>query len=380
MSSNMNLLVVNRGSSSIKCSLYRFSQKPEHFSAPFWEAKQEASLHENTEKLLDLLLEPLWKRIAQEEIDLIAHRVVHGGRKYRETVLIDDAVEKEIEHLAELAPLHNLANLQGIKSLRKRFPNKRHVAVFDTAFHHTLSQKAKVYPGPYRWYEEGIERFGFHGISFQYCARRALQVLNGSQENTKLIVCHLGSGASLCAVKEGKSIDTTMGFTPLEGVMMDTRSGTIDPGILLYLLQEKKISCDAIYHDLYHNSGLLGISGASEDMRIILKKASEGDERSQLALDLYIHRLNACLGSMIASLQGVDAVIFTGGIGENAPLIRERVCSNFSFLNVDLDLTQNALATHEDRILSNPSSKVRVLLIHTQEAFEIARECTLKFL
>lgn len=368
----MNILVVNRGSSSIKCSVYQFEKIPEHFVEPFWEGKKEISFKDSKEKPLDTLLEPLWEKISKEHIDLIGHRVVHGGRKYRESVLIDDDVEKEIENLKELAPLHNMANLQGIKRMREVLPEIPQVAVFDTAFHRTLPLHSAIYPGPYSWYEKNeIERFGFHGISFQYCTRRATRLTKCS----KLVLCHLGSGASLCAVKEKKSIDTTMGFTPLEGLMMDTRSGTIDPGILLYLLQEKKISAEKLYDDLYHQSGLLGISGISEDMRAILKSVENGDEKAILALNLYIHRLNSYIGAMVASLQGIDALVFTGGIGENVPLIRKKVCENFSFLGLELNPEKNEIQENVDRILSYPEAKVQVILIHTQEAFEIAREC-----
>jgi acetate kinase len=261
-----------------------------------------------------------------------------------------------------------LADLEGIEILQQLFPKIPQVAVFDTAFHHTLPASASVYPGPYEWVKEGIQRYGFHGISFQYCTRRASAILGKVPE--KMVICHLGSGASLCAVKNGKSVDTTMGFTPLEGLMMDTRSGTVDPGILLYLLKKKTLK--ELSQELYEKSGLLGLSGVSSDMRDVLEKAAQSNKQASLAIDVYIHRLVSSIGSMIATLSGIDALVFTAGIGENAPLIRERVCSQFSFLGVHLSQQQ---PTSEDRVLSSPDAKVKVLLIHTKEAFEIAREC-----
>ena len=355
----MKILVLNRGSSSIKCSLYTFSEFPQHLQAPLWEKVDEESSLERFQSLLP-----------DQEIDCIGHRIVHGGKKYKESVVIDANVKAEIRELADLAPLHNLADLEGIEILEKRFPGKPQIAVFDTAFHHTLSDAAKIYPGPYGWVEMGIQRYGFHGISFQYCSKRAAEILG--ENSHRIVICHLGSGASLCAVKNGKSLDTTMGFTPLEGLMMDTRSGSVDPGILLYLL--KKGQCiDELSRKLYEESGLLGISGISSDMRDLLKKTEEGDRRAALAIDIYVHRLTAMIGSMVASLGGVDALVFTAGIGENASLIRQRVCDRLLFLGIDLAKTEHN--TPEDHILSGSNSKVKVLVIHTQEAFEIAREC-----
>jgi acetate kinase len=397
----MNIFVLNRGSSSIKCDLYQF-----HKGVPSlaWEAQiqwknlfdhptlsvtngkgirysepvKEATAALALEHLISLLTEGKAAVLKSlDEVDAIGHRIVHGGRWFTESVLITPEVKEKIRGLGKLALLHNLFELEGIEILEKHFPKTLQVAAFDTAFHHTLSKAAQIYPGPYRWYEEGIWRYGFHGMSFQYCSKRAAETLKKDPKRLKMVICHLGSGASLCAVKEGKSVDTTMGFTPLDGLMMDTRCGSIDPGIILYLLEKQ--SKEEISRELYHDSGLLGLSGISSDMRDILEKSLEGQARASLAFEVYLHRLNAMIGSMIASLQGVDALIFTAGIGENASLLRKRVCENFSFLGVALDRAQNEGSHQEDCIISAADSKVDVLLIHTQEALEIAREC-LKFL
>ncbi|MBS0652361.1 MAG: acetate kinase [Verrucomicrobia bacterium] len=398
----MNIFILNRGSSSIKCYLYRFENAPETTTQAIWEAIvqwknnfeeptvsiKDAQGNELSERIKENNASASLKRVLEflvkgetaalqslDEIDAVGHRIVHGGNFFSESVLITPDVKEKIRQLAELAPLHNLPELEGIETLEKLLPKKPQIAVFDTAFHHTLPQEAHVYPGPYGWYEDGIRRYGFHGISFQYCAQRAEEILNGKGNNLRTVICHLGSGASLCAVKEGKSIDTTMGFTPLEGLMMDTRSGTIDPGIILHFLEKKKKSADAIANELYKGSGLLGLSGTSSDMRDIIEMNLEGNARAKLAFDVYLHRLNAMIGSMVASLQGIDLLIFTAGIGENASLLRKRVCEAFSFLGVKLDFEQNERNPREDCVLSASDSKVQVLLIHTQEAFEIAREC-----
>lgn len=354
----MKILVLNRGSSSIKCSLYEFSSFPREFVQPLWE-----------ENIDSLNLQKI-RCLSKEKIDCIGHRIVHGGRKFQTSVRITSRVKNEIRKLADLAPLHNLADLEGIAFMEHLFPNVPQIAVFDTAFHHTLPLKTALYPGPYRWYEEGIQRYGFHGMSFQYCSKKASEIIG--KKIGKIVICHLGSGASLCAVRNGKSVDTTMGFTPLEGLMMDTRSGTVDPGILLYLLKHKQKTVDTLSRELYEKSGLLGLSGFSSDMREVLANATKG--RAKLAVDVYVHRLTSLIGSMVASLSGIDALVFTAGIGENAPLIRKRVCKNLSFLGIELSDQKNQRGG-KDAVLSGKRSKVDVLLIHTQEAFEIAREC-----
>ncbi|MBS0648010.1 MAG: acetate kinase [Verrucomicrobia bacterium] len=393
----MKIFVLNRGSSSIKCYLYDITHAKT--VDPLWKAHLEwknnfekanlkitSSKGDHSEPVhaadpaeaLRHLINFLYQGKAAvlnsiDEIDVIGHRIVHGGKYFKESVLIDAEVKEKIRLLSDLAPLHNLPELEGIEILQKLFKKIPQIAVFDTAFHHTLPESAKIYPGPYQWYEEGIQRYGFHGISFQYCSKRAADILK--RDPGKMVICHLGSGASLCAVKKGKSIDTTMGFTPLEGLMMDTRSGSIDPGIILHLLAKKKKSAEEISKELYDQSGLLGLSGSSSDMRDILEKSIKGNVRALIALDVYLHRLNALIGAMVAGLKGLDTLVFTAGIGENAPFIREKVCEVFSFLGLKLDKTKNEQISIEDSELSAPDSKIKVLLIHTQEAFEIACEC-----
>lgn len=338
----MKILVLNQGSSSLKCSIFDFSANPQEYIKPAWETKIE------WKNIQESKARKLRAHLKGKSIDCIGHRIVHGGNKYKKSALIDEHVKKEIWRLSDLAPLHNRADLEGIEILENLFPDKPQIAVFDTAFHHTLPLAAAIYPGPYKWVQMEIQRYGFHGISYQYCSQKAAQMLGKMPE--RMVICHLGSGASLCAVKKGKSIDTTMGFTPLEGLMMDTRSGTVDPGILLYLLKKKKVS--ALSRELYEKSGLLGLSGISSDMRDVLEKAKQGHMRAHLAIDVYIHRLTSLIGSMVASLGGLDVLVFTAGIGENAPQVREETTKRLSFLG-----------------------PFKVLIIQTQEAFEIAREC-----
>lgn len=389
----MKILVLNCGSSSIKSSLYDLKIS----SNPLWEARiqwkntfekprlfiktvkgieHSQIVKEKTSKaalkqLIPLLYQGKFAVIKSlHEIKAIGHRIVHGGADFHESTLITPLVKKKIQSLSTLAPLHNLSELEGVTVLEGFFKKTPQIAVFDTAFHSTLSNAAKTYPGPYKWIKEGIVRYGFHGTSFKYCLERASFF---NLQKGKIVICHLGSGASLCAIQDGKSIDTTMGFTPLDGLMMDTRSGSIDPGILLYLSKKKTPS--QISQELYHKSGLLGIFGKSSDMRDVIERSQKKDPRAILALEIYIHRLNACIGSMIASLKGIDTLIFTAGIGENAPLIREMVSTNFAFLGLKLDKKKNRANSQEDRILSAPNSKINVVVIHTKETLEIAREC-----
>jgi acetate kinase len=263
--------------------------------------------------------------------------------------------------------------MAGIDAVEKIFgPKLPQIAVFDSAFHSTLPPAAYVYPGPAAWLDEGIRRFGFHGISHRYVSHRAARMLNRPIEGLKLITCHLGNGCSLAAVSGGRSIDTTMGFTPLEGLMMGTRSGSIDPGIVVYLMRRHGYSADDIDRILNRESGLRGLSGSS-DMREVIAAAERGDEHARLALDVFVHRLSAGIGAMLASLGGLDALIFTGGIGENVPLVRERSCGPFEFLGVHVDPALNAQGPERD--IARVGSLVRVLVIRTEEDWEIARDC-----
>lgn len=304
----------------------------------------------------------------------MGHRVVHGGEDYQESAIVTPEVKAAINRLSALAPNHNPANLEGIELMEKLLGEKvPQVAVFDTAFHSQMPEVASMYPGPYDWREKGIQRYGFHGISHEYCMQRAAQILDRSVDELRLIICHLGNGGSLAAVKDGRSIDTTMGFTPLEGLMMGTRSGSVDPGILIHLMRQGK-SANEIDYLLNKASGLEGISGVSHDLREIGKAISQGNKRAQLAQDMYLHRLNACIGAMLMSLEGADAIAFTAGIGEHAPHIREAVCKAMAFLGVELDSAAND-ASPVDRDIATAKSSMRVLVIKTQEDWAIAQAC-----
>lgn len=386
----MKILVLNCGSSSLKLSLYSWIQQPKliwsgelQWKNAFQEmslASQDRVFHKIKASSLAEALPQLLQQLHDEQIlpsiqkiDIVGHRIVHGGKEYRNSVRITPAVKEKIREFAQFAPLHNLSALQGIEAMEKLLPNHPQIAVFDTSFHHTLPPSAAIYPGPYHWFENKIQRYGFHGISYQYCSKKAAELLHQDIRSLKMVICHLGAGASLCAIQHGQSQDTTMGFTPLEGLMMNTRSGSIDPGIILERL--KKTDVNGLTKELYQESGLLGISGVSSDMRDILKLSQQGHERAQLAFDMYIHRLSSCIGSMIAAIGGLDALVFTAGIGENTPLLRQKISERFAFLGLDLDLEKNEQTLAQDAVISRERSKVYVLVIHTQEALEIAQEC-----
>lgn len=308
------------------------------------------------------------------EIAAVGHRVVHGGTTYRESVRIDAAVQAEIGRLAALAPLHNPPALAGIEAAQRALPGVPQVAVFDTAFHATLPPEAYIYPLPYAWYSDwGIRRFGFHGISHAYCAGRAAEVLGRPLAELRLVTCHLGNGCSLAAIAGGHSVDTTMGFTPLEGLMMGTRAGSVDPGVLLYVQQQHGLSAAALDDILNHQSGLLGISGVSSDMRAVEAAAKEGQERAVLALTLFAARARAGIAAMAAALGGLDALVFTAGIGEHAVAMRAAICERLGFMGITLDPARNTPAA-VDQDIAPAGAAVHVLVIHTQEDLLIARE------
>jgi acetate kinase len=307
-------------------------------------------------------------------VDIIGHRVVHGGAEYRHSTIINDDVKEAIAKLAIFAPVHNPANLEGIIAAEKVFGKVSQVAVFDTAFHAHLAPAAYTYAIPTKYTEQGIRRYGFHGISHQYCRDRAASILNRKVEDLRLITCHLGNGCSLAAIQNGQSIDTTMGFTPLEGLVMGSRSGSIDAGILIHLLRQPDMDAEKLDRLLNRESGLLGVSGISADLRPVLKAIAEGNQQAQLAFDVYVHSLRSHIGGMLASLGGLDALVFTAGVGENAPTVRAAACAGFEFLGLKLDLDKNNQRLM-DVDISTADSLVRVLVIHTQEDWEIAREC-----
>ena len=398
----MKILVLNAGSSSQKSCLYELNDVlPDRPPQPLWEAQidwnhregvaqlkvetasgteqEEEFASDSREAVISRMLETLWQGKTQvinslKEIDIVGHRVVHGGQDYQQSTLISPDVKEAIARLSVFAPVHNPVNLEGIEALEKILPNVPQVAVFDTAFHAQLPPAAFVYPGPYEWLEDGIRRYGFHGISHQYCARRAAQILNRDLTHLRLISCHLGNGCSLAAIRGGWSVDTTMGFTPLDGLMMGSRSGAIDPGIIIHLLRRSDLTSEKLDKILNRNSGLKGISGVSSDMRQIGEAITQGNERAQLALDIYIHRLRAGIGAMLASLGGFDALIFTAGVGENSAVVRAAACEAFGFLGLKLDGEKNQHSPVDEDIAA-VGSAARVLVIHTQEDWEIAREC-----
>ena len=330
--------------------------------------------------ILEPVLHALWEGETKvidspAEIDVVGHRIVHGGAKYRESVLITPEVRSGIAEQAEFAPAHNRAQLEAIRTVDRVVGTAvPQVAVFDTAFHSTLEPLAYVYAGPYSWLEEGIRRYGFHGISVQYATRRSAELLKTSATAPRLIVCHLGNGASVTAVAGGKSVDTSMGLTPLEGLMMGTRSGSIDPSILVYLIRRHGYTADQLDNILNRQSGLLGVSGLSGDMRETLEAIQAGNQRARLAYDIYAHRLVREIGGMLAVLGGADAIIFTGGVGENCAPLRKDVCEQFSFLGLKLDPAKNA-APELDENIATADSRVQVLVIRADEDWEIACEC-----
>jgi acetate kinase len=404
----MNVLVLNSGSGSHKCSLFSLeSTLPAAPPEPIWKAVIMATSPGSTAQELSLTIECegrkketktltsdlsskkqvecLLKRLQEDkssvlqgttEIDAVGHRVVHGGTEYERAVVVDSRVESVIERLAAFAPLHNPVNLEGIQVAREVLGSKiPQIAVFDTSFHRTLSEAASTYPGPFDWLGKGIRRYGFHGTSFRWASGEAARLLQRENDPAlRLIICHLGGGCSLAATVGGKSVDTTMGFTPLDGIAMCTRSGALDPGILLFLMRENP-DVDKLERILDRESGLQGLSGLPGDTRILIPAASKGNERARLAMDVFIHRLQAGIGQMMASLNGhPDAIVFTDAIGEDEPLVRSRACEPFKFMGVEVDLEKNA-ASPLDSDISLPEAPVRVLIVKSREDWQIAREC-----
>jgi acetate kinase len=309
-----------------------------------------------------------------DEINGIGHRVVHGGEKFNDSVLITDEVLKEIESLNDLAPLHNPANIIGIKAFKEVLPNVPAVAVFDTAFHQTMPEKSFLYSLPYEYYEKyGIRKYGFHGTSHKYVSQRAAELLDRPIEQLRLISCHLGNGASIAAIEGGKSIDTSMGFTPLAGVTMGTRSGNIDPALIPYIMEKTGQSVEEVLNVLNKKSGMLGLSGFSSDLRDIEQAEEEGNERAKVALEVFVSRIHKYIGSYAARMQGVDAIIFTAGIGENSTLIRERVLEGLEFMGVYWDPKRNQVRGKE-AFINYPHSPVKVMVIPTNEEVMIARD------
>jgi len=390
----MNVLVINAGSSSIKYYLYMMPQSEVMARGLVERIGTDASrlIHfyngkthtvetkvENVESGMQLILETLVSSQVGVlhsigEIGAVGHRVVHGGEAFTGSVIIDDKVIASIEEFADLAPLHNPPNLAGIRAIQRKLPDVKQVACFDTAFHATIPQVAYMYALPYELYEKlHIRRYGFHGISHRYVARRAAAIMGRGKYDINAITCHLGNGCSITAVRQGRSIDTSMGFTPLEGVPMGTRSGDLDPAILFYL-GEKGYDIESLNDLCNKKSGLLGLSGVSNDVRNLIELAKQGNTRAKLAIDIFCYRIRKYIGAYCAVLDKVDAVVFTGGIGENAPSLRQQICSGMNQIGIQLDQTANEAVTAQEAEISTKDSTTRVFVIPTDEHAAIAKD------
>ncbi len=310
-----------------------------------------------------------------EEIAAVGHRVVHGGERFHKPALIDEEIVDEIKLCSEFAPLHNPHNLTGYMASREILPHCPHVAVFDTAFHQSIPPKAYIYPFPYEMYEKhGIRRYGFHGTSHRYVSNRVAKLMNKPVEEINTITCHLGNGSSITAVREGKSVDTSMGFTPLEGLMMGTRTGDFDPSIVFTLMEKEQLDAAAINNMLNKQSGLLGVSGVSSDMREVQQAAENGNERASLALDIYGHRIKKYIAAFAGVMGGADCVVFTGGIGENSALMRRLSCEGLKFMGIELDEDINKNCRSREQVISSNHSPCQVWVIPTNEELVLARD------
>ena len=394
------ILAINAGSSGHKSCLYELSSsasiKP---PTPLWQAQIdlqktppllivtaageqiEQDLPENDRaeqvtQMLKTLCEGETAVLSDvTEISAVGHRVVHGGQAYQQSAWIDEEVKSAISALIPLAPAHNPIALEGIELIEKFWKDIPQYAVFDTAFHSQMPEAAALYPVPQDWIEQGIRRYGFHGISHEYVSHRAAELLDQPLEALRLVTCHLGNGCSLAAVKGGRSVDTTMGFTPLDGLMMGTRSGSVDPGILIYLMREKGYDYQQLDELLNKQSGLKGVSEVSGDMRKLTEAIAQGNAQAQLAFEMYIHRLRAGIAAMAASLGGLDVLVFTGGAGVHTAVLRDRACKGLKFLDIKISEQKNAeVEEGQDKAISTARSGTSILVVHTQEEWQIARE------
>ncbi|MDQ6887647.1 MAG: acetate/propionate family kinase [Gemmatimonadota bacterium] len=374
----MRALTLNAGSSSLKAAVYELEQPGNDGDpppAPRWAAELEMVDGAVVELLSSLCAgsDPVISR--ERPIDAVGHRIVHGGADLVQAARLTTRVHEAIARVAECAPMHNIPALAVVDAATRAFGETvPQVAVFDTAFHTTLAPAAYSYAGPFEWVRQGIRKYGFHGISHRYASHRAARMLNQTESPRRVVTCHLGSGCSLAAVQDGRSVDTTMGFTPLDGVPMATRSGAVDPGILIHLLRRGEHTADSLERLLNHDAGLAGLSGTSGDMRAVLSALDGGSERAQLAFDVYVRHLRQAVSSMATSMNGLDALVFTGGVGEHAPRVRAAVCEGLAFLGVTLDQPRNE-ACVGDAILSDEHARVAVLVIRAQENWIIAQEC-----
>ena len=326
--------------------------------------------------ILDILTDPKEGCIKSfSEIDAVGHRVVHGGEKFNKSVLITDEVIQQVKDCYPLAPLHNPANITGIEAITSLMPGVPQVGVFDTAFHQTMPAKSYMYPLPYKYYlEDGVRRYGFHGTSHRYVSARAAEFLGRDINNLKMVTCHIGNGGSITAVLDGKSVDTSMGLTPTEGLMMGTRVGDVDPGVITFLMEKHNLNAKGIQTLINKESGVLGVSGISNDMREIEAADNAGDQRAHLALEIYEQRIIKYIGAYAAEMGGLDVIVFTGGVGENQTGVRKNVCAPLGFMGVELNEELNAKTRGTETLISTPASKVAVVVIPTDEELMIARD------
>ncbi len=358
----MRVLVVNAGSSSLKLRLL------DDIDRTVAERELAAPRAVVDEDRLRATL-----RDGLGDADAVGHRIVHGGERFRGPVALDAAVEAALRDLSDLAPLHQPKSLAALDAVTRALPEVPPVACFDTAFHATLAPAAATYALPRAWRERWpLRRYGFHGLSHAYVARRAAELIGRPMAELRIVSCHLGAGASVCAIQGGRSVDTTMGFTPLEGLVMATRSGSVDPGLLVWLLEHERLEVGAVAEALEHESGLLGLAG-SADMREVLARAQDGDDDATLALDVYVHRLRAAIAAMAVALDGLDALVFTGGVGERAAGLRARTAAGLALLGIALDEERNA-AGSGDGDIGTPGAQVRTLVVRAREDLQIARE------
>ncbi|MGZ9584088.1 acetate kinase [Paenibacillus marinisediminis] len=392
----MKVLVINAGSSSLKYQLYDMTDEsvlaagrverigmdssilvhePHHTE----EVTEVSEILEHTtavRKVLDKLIDAnvgVIKSIS--EIDAVGHRIVQGGDLFKQSVIVDAKVKAGITELFDLAPLHNPAHMMGIRAVESNMPNVPQVVVFDTAFHQTMPEKAFMYAIPKVLYKKHkVRRYGFHGTSHDYVSKMAAETIGRPVEELKIITCHIGNGASLTAVEGGKSIDTSMGMTPLEGLMMGTRSGDLDPAVVPFVMMKEDLTVNEVNSMLNKHSGLLAISGSSSDMREITDGMAEGEPNATLAFEMYVYRLRKYIGSYVAAMDGVDVIVFTAGVGENSVVIRQHTCEKLKFLGVEIDPELNKIRSKQPRRISTPNSKVEVLVVPTNEELMIARD------
>lgn len=374
-----NVLVVNCGSTSLKIALVLAWQEEEQYRTEIVWKNQSVNLasHQARDEAIEILFAEMERKtsVKVKEVSAIGHRVVHGGTQFIESTILDRNSLECLSQLTELAPLHNQVALEGVKYCFDLYQDIPQIAVFDTGFHHSMPVAKRLYAVPYNWYKNfALRKFGFHGINVEYCSSRFIELFDRTGKTSKMIVCHLGGGCSITALVNGKSVDTSMGFTPLDGVMMATRSGSIDPGVLPYML--KKLDCDIFQIEkiLNRQSGIKGVSGLTGDMQELLEASQAGLDRARLALDMFIDSVVKHIGMMTASIDGIDSLVFTGGIGEGSCVIREEICKRLQYLGIGLDSDLN-LTTRSDCLISSGQSRVSVAVIKADEYSQIAKHC-----